>query len=384
MVWGPDGALYVGGIGNPGNWQQTDKLWYGLQRLKYNEKPTFEMLAVRAKSDGVEIEFTEPLREGDGWETGDWEILQWKYIPTVEYGGPKVDNVALRVLSASVSADRKKVSLKLDGMKAGHVVYIHMNDAYISDTGLPLWSTEAWYTMNQIPANAPVTVTAAPEFKLNTLTASEQSAGWKLLFDGTTTNGWHNYNTDTLGKCWKVEDGSLALDPAMKRIVDGNGLDEYLVSDDEYENFELNLEWKLSPCGNSGILFDVIQSKDYSTPYQTGPEMQVLDNTCHPDTRFVTHRAGDLYDMIACKYVTVKPVGEWNKVRLIKNKGKVEHWLNGVKVVEYEMYTDKWKEMIKASKFKDWTGFGTAVKGYISLQDHGDKVWYRNIKIKQL
>ena len=112
--------------------------------------------------------------------------------------------------------------------------------------------------------------------------------------------------------------------------------------------------------------------------------MQVLDNTCHPDTRFTTHKAGDLYDMIACKYITVKPAGEWNKVRLIKNKGKVEHWLNGVKVVEYEMYTDQWLAMIKASKFKDMPGFGRAPKGKIALQDHGDKVWYRNIKIKTL
>lgn len=384
MTWGPDGALYVGGIGNPGNWQQSGKLWYGLQRLKYNGKPTFEMLAVRAKTDGVEIEFTEPLREGDGWDPADWEVRQWRYMPTHDYGGPKIDNVPLKVVAASVSADHRKVSLKLDGMKAGHVVYVHMNKAYVSATGLPLWTTEAWYTMNQIPAGMPVTVTTPPVFQPNTLTASEVKEGWTLLFDGKTTQGWHNYNSDTLGKYWKVEDGSLFLDPSMKRSVNGQTLDEYLVTADEYENFELNLEWKISPCGNSGILFDVIQSKDYSTPYQTGPEMQVLDNACHPDTRYRTHRAGDLYDMIECKYVTVKPAGEWNQVRLIKNKGKVEHWLNGVKVVEYEMYTDQWRAMIKASKFKDWAGFGTAQKGYISLQDHGDKVWYRNIKIKVL
>ena len=112
--------------------------------------------------------------------------------------------------------------------------------------------------------------------------------------------------------------------------------------------------------------------------------MQVLDNSCHPDTRFVSHRAGDLYDMIPCQYVTVRPAGEWNQVRLIKNKGKVEHWLNGIKVVEYEMYTDQWKQMIAGSKFKDMPGFGLAPKGKIALQDHGDKVWYRNIKIKEI
>jgi cytochrome c len=118
--------------------------------------------------------------------------------------------------------------------------------------------------------------------------------------------------------------------------------------------------------------------------WQTGPEMQVLDNSCHPDTRFSSHRAGDLYDLIECKYVTVKPAGEWNKVRIIKNNGQVEHWLNGVKVVEFEMYTDQWLEMINKSKFKDMPDFGRAQKGKISLQDHGDRVWYRNIKIKTL
>jgi cytochrome c len=385
IVWGPDGALYVGGVGNPGNWQQSGKLWYGLQRLKYNDKPMFEMLAVRAKNDGVEIEFTQPLREGDGWEIADWEIRQWRYVPTVAYGGPKVDNVALKVLSASVSNDRKKVSLQLEGMKAGHVIYIHMNDAYVSEAGLPLWSTEAWYTMNQIPMDSPGFVYAPVNSKPNTLTQAEQAAGWKLLFDGVSTAGWHNFNKETIGKSWIIDDGALSLDAHKNpeghwQAPDGGDI----LTADEYENFEFNIEWKISPCGNSGIIYNVVESSDYDYVWNTGPEMQVLDNSCHPDTRFTTHRAGDLYDMIECKYVTVKPAGEWNKVRLIKNKGKVEHWLNGVKVVEFEMYTDQWNEMIKASKFKDMKGFGQAVKGKIALQDHGDKVWYRNIKIKVL
>ena len=112
--------------------------------------------------------------------------------------------------------------------------------------------------------------------------------------------------------------------------------------------------------------------------------MQVLDNTCHPDSRFVTHRAGDLYDLIESKYVTVKPAGEWNKVRIIKNNGHLEHWLNGVKVVETEMYTADWEKMIANSKFKDMKGFGMAKYGKIALQDHGDRVAFRNIKIKML
>jgi cytochrome c len=157
-----------------------------------------------------------------------------------------------------------------------------------------------------------------------------------------------------------------------------------IVTADEYENFELNLEWKISPCGNSGIIYNVVESSEHEFTYQTGPEMQVLDDACHPDSRFTSHKAGDLYDMIESNYSTVRPSGQWNKVRLIKNKGHVEHWLNGRKVVEFDMYTDKWNDMISKSKFKDMKGFGLAPKGKIALQDHGNVVWYRNIKIKVL
>ncbi|MDQ3017665.1 MAG: DUF1080 domain-containing protein, partial [Bacteroidota bacterium] len=385
MVWGPDGSLYVGGIGNPGNWQQTDKLWYGLQRLKYNSKPSFEMLAVRAKSDGVEIEFTEPLRDGDGWDVNDWEIRQWRYVPTKDYGGPKVDDTALKVEGAFVSADRKKVSLKLAGMKAGHVVYIHMKDPYVSESGLPVWTTEAWYTLNSIPSGVPVSTSVVPDLSANTLLPSEVNNGWKLLFDGKTMNGWHNYNKTTIGKSWVVSDGAIMLDAKKNpeghwQAADGGDI----VTAEDFENFELNIEWKISPCGNSGIIYNIVEDPKYDYGYKTGPEMQVLDNVCHPDSRYPSHRAGDLYDLIESKYVTVKPAGQWNKARLIQNNGKVEHWLNGVKVVEYDKNSKTYLDLIAKSKFKDMVGFGLAPKGKISLQDHGDKVWYRNIKIKNL
>ena len=127
-----------------------------------------------------------------------------------------------------------------------------------------------------------------------------------------------------------------------------------------------------------------MEGEDNDYVWQTGPEMQVLDNACHPDAQIETHRAGDLYDMIACKYETVKAAGEWNQVRLIINNGKVEHWLNGKKLVEYEMFTEEWTKMIANSKFKDMPDFGKARKGHISLQDHSDRVYYRNIKLREL
>lgn len=387
LVWGPDGALYVGGIGSTGNWSHTGGLFYGLQRLKYNGHSAFEMLAVRAKSDGMEIEFTQPLPDGLGWNTKDYNVEQWWYLPTKEYGGPKMDNEKLQVLSANVSADRKKVFLELAGMKKEHVVYIQLPNGWVSEEYQQLWSTEVWYTLNNIPENQPGAKTTAPTETManNMLTEQEKAAGWQLLFDGETTEGWRNFKKETIGSSWKVEDGTLTLASTQKedghwQAADGGDI----MTEEEYENFDFRLEWKIAPCGNSGIIYNVVEADKHDHVWQTGPEMQILDNTCHPDAKIPTHRAGDLYDLIETNYVTVRPAGQWNKVRIVSNNGKLEHWLNGHKVVETEMFTEEWRKMIANSKFKDMPDFGKAKKGHISLQDHGDRVWFRNIKIKRL
>lgn len=386
LVWGPDGALYIGGVGSTGNWRHNGKLWYGLQRLKYNEQSTFEMLAVRAKSNGVEIELTEPLAEGEGWDASAYTVQQWYYLPTHEYGGPKIDLEDLDISSVNISEDRKKIFLELEGMKENHVVYIRLPYYWNSESGQEIWSTEAWYTMNKIPQNQPGFSRYAPgNLADNTLTEREKAAGWKLLFDGETMNGWRTFRKDKPGSSWVVQDGAIMLD--SKPSPDGHwqapdGGD--IITEEEYENYELSLEWKISSCGNSGIIYNVLESDEYDYVWHTGPEMQILDNTCHPDAKIVTHRAGDLYDMIECKYNNVNPAGQWNSIRLIVNNGKVEQWLNGRKLVEFEMFTDEWNEMIANSKFKDMKDFGQARKGHIALQDHGDKVWFRNIKIREL
>ena len=389
LAWGPDGALYVGMIGNPGNWGQTGKFWYGLQSLQYNGLSVFEMLALRAKSNGLEIEFTEPLREGDGWEPAQYEVKQWWYKPTNNYGGPKMDEMPLPVRSATVSADRKKVFLEIPGILPGHVVYLRLHQLPISDLGHELWSSETWYTMNAIPANNAAPVGAPPVFPKtgdNELSAREKAEGWQLLFDGKTLDGWHNYGKTTAGAAWIVDEGAIHL--LTKPKADGewqqrDGGD--ILTASEYADFELQLDWKIGPCGNSGIIYNVVEDPaKYEYVWQTGPEMQVLDNACHPDARIVKHRAGDLYDLISCKYETVKPAGHWNHVRLVSKGGKVEHWLNNRKVVAYDRKAPYWAELIAGSKFKDMPGFGKSGKGRISLQDHGDPVWYKNIKIRKL
>jgi len=212
---------------------------------------------------------------------------------------------------------------------------------------------------------------------LNT-TSMATKDGWKPLFDGKTTNGWHTYGKSVAEPEWEVVDGALHLNKSKEGHGD-------LITDNEYGNFDLKLEWKISPKGNSGIIFYVHEDPaKYQAPYHTGLEMQVLDNDGHPDGKIQKHRAGDLYDLIACSRETVKPVGEWNQAEIWCKDGELKLFLNGVNVVSTTLWNDNWKSMVAGSKFKQWPDFGTFKKGKIDLQDHGNEVWYRNIKIREL
>ncbi len=219
--------------------------------------------------------------------------------------------------------------------------------------------------------------------KPNRHTAPE-SKKWISLFDGKTTKGWHSYGNKPVGAAWKVADGVLYLDDSKKengRIVDGGNI----LTDQEFDNFHLQIEWKISPKGNSGIMFNVAEDPaQYKEPYMTGPEMQVLDNDGHPDGKIIKHRAGDLYDLISCSKETVKPVGEWNLAEIISDHGKLEFKLNGETVVSTTLWDDNWNKLVAGSKFKAWPGFGTYKKGRICLQDHENLVYYRNIRIRKL
>ena len=218
--------------------------------------------------------------------------------------------------------------------------------------------------------------TVADSASVNTLTEAEKSEGWQLLFDGQTKNGWHSYNKKGNIDDWKVENGMLVLNSSKK--------DDDIVTDEEFENYHLMLDWNISEGGNSGIIFNVKEDPEYDRTYKTGPEMQVLDNERHSDAKIPKHRAGDLYDLIACSTETVKPAGQWNTAEIIKNKDSLTLRLNGTTVVQTKMFDDNWKQMLANSKFKEWKSFGTINKGVIALQDHGDKVMYRNIKLRKL
>jgi hypothetical protein len=224
--------------------------------------------------------------------------------------------------------------------------------------------------------------TAGSNEKANTLSSKEQKEGWKLLFDGTTKNGWHVFNNKTDGSAWKVEDGALYLDPKAKGPNNAGGGD--IISEEAFENFHFKVDWRLDSAGNSGVIFQAIEDPKYRWPWLTGPEMQIIDNNAHPDAKNIKHRAGDLYDLVTASPETVKPIGEWNTSEIVQNNGKLELYLNGTKVVETTQWDDNWKELISKSKFKNIEDFGKFRKGKIALQDHGDRVYFRNIKIKPL
>ena len=222
----------------------------------------------------------------------------------------------------------------------------------------------------------------------NKLTEKEKSGGWKLLFDGKTTTGWHTYGKQNAGKAWSVSDGAFYLNGEnRKKIGDDEGGD--LVTNEEYENFDLKLDWKIGVKGNSGIIFYIHEdTSKYQSTYNTGMEMQVLDNGTptrrgHDDARLYSHRAGDLYDLLASKEA-VHPQGEWNHVEIISKNGKLDFYMNSEQSLSVNLWNDNWKKMIAISKFKDMAGFGSFAKGRIALQDHGDEVWYRNIRIRKL
>jgi len=237
-----------------------------------------------------------------------------------------------------------------------------------------LFALPATLLMAATPCKGPATEDPAP----NTLSAIEKKEGWKLLFDGKNLKGWHIWGRPgTPGNQWDIKDDAIHLDKSKKEHGD-------LLTDSSYGDFDLKLEWKISPKGNSGILFYVYEdTARYKEPYYTGPEMQVLDNDGHKDGKIHKHRAGDLYDLIASSSEPVKPVGQWNAVEIESKNGRLKFFLNGVNVVSTNTVEDSWTTLIAGSKFKNWPDFGKFSAGRISLQDHDCEVWYRNIKIKR-
>lgn len=229
---------------------------------------------------------------------------------------------------------------------------------------------------------SPLTVSGQQQ---NMLTSQEKADGWQLLFNGKNLNGWHSYLKDKPTKNWSVENGAIVV------TEEHNGQQSDLVTDKEYENFDLKFEWKMKPCSNSGVMFYVHEDPKYKNTYETGPEMQIVDLACRftsdhseiNDDIIHLHRAGALYDIAAADTEWVNAAPAWNQYEIIADNGHLKFFVNGHKVVDVTMWNQSWWRVISRTKFKQWPDFGTFRKGHISFQGTEDgKIWFRNIKIR--
>ena len=220
---------------------------------------------------------------------------------------------------------------------------------------------------------------------VNTLTPAEKKAGWQLLFDGKTTKGWRGAHKDAFpGQGWKIENGELIV-LQSNGAESNNGGD--IVTVNEYGNFELTLEAKLTEGANSGVKYFVTEKEPPHPGSAIGLEFQILDDDRHPDAKMGKNgnrTIGSLYDLITAQNKKACPIGEWNQVRIVSKNNHVEHWLNGTKVVEFTRGSPEYRALVAQSKYKNYPDFGEAAQGHILLQDHGNTVPYRNIKIKTL
>jgi hypothetical protein len=216
----------------------------------------------------------------------------------------------------------------------------------------------------------------------NSLTPDEIQTGWQLLFDGNTTSGWHLYNEGNVKSAWKVTHGELVCDPNTEKVERGD-----LVTDIQYENFDLRFEWKISEAGNSGVFINVQEAPEFPTAWTTGPEYQLLDNANMPQDYLKDgkHAAGCVYSLSPLlNEVQPHPSGQWNSSRILQQNGVITFWLNGIETGHEDMKTERWKQLIAGSKLGNFPSFGKAVRGKIALQDWAKGVALRNIKIKEM
>jgi len=222
---------------------------------------------------------------------------------------------------------------------------------------------------------------SGPSDQHNALSDAEKKEGWTLLFDGKSTSGWHLFNRGNIPSAWSVDSGNLVCNPHAKNVKHGD-----LVTDKQYENFDLSFEWKISRAGNSGVFINVQERPELGTTFSTGPEYQLLDDqNMEPEyLKDLSHKAASIFGVIPNNSNSIPKSGEWNQSRILQQNGKLSFWLNGVQTIQVDLKSEEWKKLVAAGPMSHYPEFGAATKGYIALQDWTNGVSFRDIKIREL
>ena len=320
----------------------------------------------------------------DGQET--WNLLQARGIDQVILCGVHLNMCVLgRPFGIRQMVHLgKKVALMRDLTDAMYNPEKPPKVSHFAGTDLVIEHVEKYWCPSfasaDITGRAPFRFKGARTEEPNTLTAEEKKAGWQLLFDGRTTSGWRGYRSDRMPASWRVENGSL-LSRRQKGESSGD-----IVTVKTYDDFELTLQWKMTPGGNSGVIYRASEERD--NVWETGPEYQILDNTGHIDGLNPLSSAGACYAVFALAKDVTRPLGQWNDTRIVARGKHVEHWLNGEKLLEYDIDSKTWQAHVKTSKFYltayGQGNWGRALKGHIALQDYGGAIEFRSIKLRPL
>jgi hypothetical protein len=222
---------------------------------------------------------------------------------------------------------------------------------------------------------------SGPVEQHNVLSDSEKKEGWTLLFDGSTTRGWHLFNRGDIPSAWSADSGNLVCNPHAKNVKHGD-----LVSDKEYQNFDLQFEWKISKAGNSGVFINVQERPDLGTTFSTGPEYQLLDdqNMGADYLKDASHKAASIFGVIPNNSNSIPKSADWNQSRILQQDGKLSFWLNGVQTIQVDLKSEEWKKLVAGSPMSHYPEFGTATRGHIAVQDWTNGVSFRDIKIREL
>ena len=326
----------------------------------------FQMESIEACENGLMIKFSDPVEPLVASDPSAWFVM----MESMDEGSGQQRVVIDR---ATVLSDGRSVFIETDDLRNGTLLHLQLVGPWSNQVGQRLHSNEAWYTMHQVPVRSIVPDSISRMDGHNRLTPMQEAEGWSLLFDGETMDLWRGFGKDHFPEEWTIRDGQLIRTQPAGDII----------TREQFDDFELSLDWKVEPGGNSGVFFNVASDVGNAV-YHTGPEMQLLDNEGHPDGGSPLTSAGSNYALHAPVWDVAAPADSWNRSRLVVQGDSVEHWLNGVLIVEYLLGTPEWRRRVEDSKFRSMPQYGSQRRGHIALQDHGEKVSFRNIRIRRL